>query len=541
MYERLDETRRDKFAATLCHEVPDQALARYEELFRRLALEFPEVALWASMVDQQATRSQVRQLRSGLEDLERLLSDIAVGRAPDERRAALWRAYRAVLGRPALPADSAPDGLTMPSLGEAYVNPEFRVALPSTAERFGEESWWTDIPVHDDLAGFLAGHLTAPQAVVAPLVVLGQPGSGKSVLTQVLAARLPPNEFLVVRVVLREVAADADLQSQIEHAIRAATGENLAWPDLARSAADALPVVLLDGFDELLQATGVSQTDYLKRTSDFQRREADQGRPVAVVVTSRSAVADRALPVTGMVVIRLEPFRDTQIDKWLQAWNDANATGFARLGLRPLPLETVLAHPELASLPLLLTMLALYDTDGNRLQHDSASLGTAELYDRLLTRFAEREIGRTGVAMAPEELHQAVQRELLRLSVAAFSMFNRGRQWVTESELDADLTALFGPLARQDDGMGLRAPLSAAQVTLGRFFFIYESQATREGNRLRTYEFLHGTFGEYLLSRLVVRELDDLAEAARLAAARNRPEPPEDAFLHALTSFMPLR
>ena len=119
-------------------------------------------------------------------------------------------------------------------------------------------------------------------------------------------------------------------------------------------------------------------------------------------------------------------------------------------------------------------------------------------------------------------------------------MFNRGRQWVTESELDADLTALFGPLARQDDGMGLRAPLSAAQVTLGRFFFIYESQATREGNRLRTYEFLHGTFGEYLLSRLVVRELDDLAEAARLAAARNRPEPPEDAFLHALTSFMPL-
>ena len=123
VYERLDETHRDKFAATLCHEVPDQALARYEELFRRLALEFSEVALWANMVDQQATRIQVRRLRSGLEDLERLLSDIAVGRAPDERRAALWRAYRAVLGRPALPAESAPDGLTMPSLGEAYVNP----------------------------------------------------------------------------------------------------------------------------------------------------------------------------------------------------------------------------------------------------------------------------------------------------------------------------------------------------------------------------------------------------------------------------------
>ena len=124
--------------------------------------------------------------------------------------------------------------------------------------------------------------------------MLGQPGSGKSVLTQVLAARLPPEQFLVVRVVLREVAADADLQTQIEHAIRSATGDNLAWPDLARSAGDALPAVLLDGFDELLQATGVSQTDYLKKVAAFQAREADQGRPVAVVVNSRTAVADRA-------------------------------------------------------------------------------------------------------------------------------------------------------------------------------------------------------------------------------------------------------
>ena len=39
----------------------------------------------------------------------------------------------------------------------------------------------------------------------------------------------------------------------------------------------------LDGFDELLQATGVSQSDYLDRVVRFQQREADQGRPVAVL------------------------------------------------------------------------------------------------------------------------------------------------------------------------------------------------------------------------------------------------------------------
>jgi hypothetical protein len=540
VYERVDETRQEEFAAAVCHEVPDRAVAGYEELFSRLAVQFPEMAFWASLIDHQATRRQVRQMHRGLEDLERVLSDVAAGRVPDERRAALWRAHRAVLDRSALTAGSLPGGLEVPSLGASYVNPDYRVAVPGTAERFGEESWWADKPVHDDLAGFLAGHLTAPQAVEAPLLVLGQPGSGKSVLTQVLAARLPPSEFLVVRVVLRDVAADADLQAQIEHAVRAATGESLPWADLARAAGDALPVILLDGFDELLQATGVTQTDYLKKVADFQGREVGQDRPAAVVVTSRSAVADRALPVAGMVVVRLEPFRDAQIGQWLQVWNEANAAGFARLGLEPLPLDTVLAHPELAVQPLLLTMLALYDADGNRLQRGSASLSTAELYERLLVGFAEREVDRTGAVLSAEELHQAVERELLRLSVAAFAMFNRGRQWVTEAELNADLSVLLGQRAGLPDAAGLRAPLTEAQVTLGRFFFIYESQATREGARLRSYEFLHGTFGEYLLARLAVRELGDIADAASAAAARNRPTLPDDAFLHALTSFMPL-
>lgn len=539
VYERLDETRCQQFAGTVSQSVPDQAVVRYEESFRRLAVDFPEFAFWANLVDQQATREEIRRLRSGLEGLELALSGMAPGRAPDERRAALRRAYQTALRRPVLTTSLAPEGLVLPSLGAAYVNPDFRVAANDRAEHLGEESTWADEPVRADLAGFLAGHLTAPGATKAPLVVLGQPGSGKSVLTQMVAARLPPDQFLVVRVVLRDVAADEEVQAQIEHAVRAATGESLAWPDLARTAGDALPVVLLDGFDELLQATGVSQADYLKKVAEFQEREATQGRPVAVVITSRIAVADRALPAAGMVVIRLESFREAQVGQWLGAWNQANADGFARLGLRPLPLHAVLVHAELAAQPLLLTMLAVFDADGNQLQNLGEALKTADLYERLLTRFAEREVDRTGAALTAAQLDHATERELLRLSLAAFAMFNRGRQWITEAELDSDLAVLFSEAGTLSEATKLRAPLSAAQVTLGRFFFIYEAQATRDGARLRTYEFLHATFGEYLVARLVAQELGDLAKTARPAAAR-RPAPADDAFLHAILSFMPL-
>ncbi|HEX4814188.1 MAG TPA: ATP-binding protein [Nonomuraea sp.] len=540
VWDRLDDTRKQRFTRALSDDLPDRAVPRYEELFRQLAAEFPEVAFWANAVDHQATRELLRDLSRGLEGLERVLRGIATGRMPDERRAALSRAYQAALRRPILTSGDAPEGVRLPLLGAAYVNPDFQAAEVGPAERIAEESWWLEQPVWEDLQGFLLGHLTATQAARAPLLVLGQPGSGKSVLTTMLAARLPPSEFLAVRVELREVPADADLQSQIEHAIRATTGETLTWPELARGTGDALPVVLLDGFDELLQATGVSQTDYLHRVVDFQRREADQGRPVAVLVTSRTAVADRARLVDGMVAVRLEPFSDSQIAQWLEVWNEANAESFAARGLRPLLPETVVEHGELAAQPLLLLMLALYDADRNALQESDTELSWADLYERLLTSFAEREIGRTGASLPPERFDQLVEDELTNLSVVAFAMFNRGRQWITEAELDADLAALHRQLDHQAATTGLRARLTAAEVMIGRFFFVHEGQAIRDDRRLKSYEFLHATFGEYLVARLVTKEVAYLAEVAGWSADRGRRSPVDDAFLHALLSFMPL-
>jgi hypothetical protein len=262
----------------------------------------------------------------------------------------------------------------------------------SSGETQAPSRHWEQVAVREDLEEFLTGFLTSPHATRSPLLVLGQPGSSKSVLTRVLAARLPAPDFLPVRVVLREVPAQADLQDQLEHAIRSATGERMDWPALARSSGDALPVILLDGFDELLQATGVSQSDYLAKLAAFQRREADQDRPAAVIVTSRTSVADRARIPEESVALRLEPFDPARVTAWLEIWNTVNAVQFAAKGLLPLTPEAVLAHGELAGEPLLLLMLALYDADGNALQHISADIRQGELYERLLRRFASREI-----------------------------------------------------------------------------------------------------------------------------------------------------
>ena len=530
----------ETFRYGLEHDVVASATTRYESLLRRLATEFPEVGFWSNRLDHAAISEQVDALAVGLASVGRILEDVASGRAPDDRRTALTRRYRKALDRPIMDGGDVPDGLTIPTLAGAYVNPRFRAVHVSRSTPIDREDWWEESPARGDLQEYLISYLTSIGAADSPLIVLGQPGSGKSVLTKILAARLPPEDFLTVRVALREVPGDTDLQSQIEHAMRAETGESLSWPALARSATGAMPVLLLDGFDELLQATGIGQTDYLEQVARFQEREADQGRPVTVIVTSRTAVADRArIPSVGATVVKLEPFDDEQVRRWLTIWNTANAAYFDACDTRPLAPQAVLRQPALSGQPLLLMMLALYDAADNALQKGDEGLEEADLYERLLVTFVEREARKTRPQLTAGPLDTAVEAELLRLSVVAFSMFNRGRQWAAEDELSTDLDTLLGGHGTPRPVTGFHAPATSAQIVVSHFLFIHQAQALRDERRLTTCEFLHATFGEYLIARLIAHELSDLCKVTALATSRTRALA-TDGFLRALLSFAPL-
>ncbi|MFG2577321.1 NACHT domain-containing protein [Streptomyces sp. NPDC048481] len=507
LWEHLDTSRRLRAHAALMDDLPRAAHERYQSLYVELAKEAPEFGFWVTHVAQQAIHTDVGRALSGIETL---LSRTAEAlRPPVDVASALARAHRAALAHPVLDAASAPDGIRIPSLQDLYLDPDFRVSAVSAQAAPADHEWWGRLPLRRDLTLYLAGALTSPQLAEAPLLILGQPGAGKSALTRVLAARLPSVGYLPVRVPLRDVRVEDELQDQIEQAIRASTGERVGWPELVRAAGGSTPVLLLDGFDELLQTTGVHQTNFLERVSQFQRREADQGRPVLAVVTSRTSVADRARYPAGMVVLRLEPFRAEQITTWLAVWNEANTAGLSAHGRGPLTWQYVERHAELASQPLLLTMLALYDAAEGALRRAVDDFDVTELYEQLLSSFARREVGKTTLhAVSDEDTAALVEQELQRLSLVAFAQLNRGRQWVSADELEQDLTAVLGGQPVRPPGF--RTPLTAAEAALGRFFFVQRAQSVRDGQVLATYEFLHATFGEYLAVRLTLHLLTDL-------------------------------
>ncbi|MEU5692993.1 hypothetical protein [Actinosynnema sp. NPDC020468] len=461
----------------------DNAVARYRDLLAEAADQHPELGWWL-----RAGRSRSRDALAGLTEL---LARVSVGGQPHPRRAELHRAYQAGLKDPILSSDFTSGDLGPPTVGQGYVDPDFQVARMAQGCRPTDLDWWEDdVEFRSDLHRYLAGHLTSPEAHDAPLLVLGDPGTGKSVLTKVLAARLPAADFFALRVELRKVPAEADLPDQVRHVLRQEFLDDVGWAEFDRLTGDAVPVLLLDGFDELLQASAHDQSDYLVRIAEFQRRRADSGHPLAVVVTGRIGVSAGVELPDGAHVLRIAPFTDAHVRRWTDVWNHANFAYFKRGNLAPLALGLVLRHPTFARQPLLLLMFALYDAVGNALYRLDRTLGEAELYERLLTEFARREVAKSGAAAVDAR----VEEELTRLSVVACAMFNRGGQSVREADVDADLAAL----------LDVPAPVGgrgAGGAVLGRFFFIQHSEALDRGAVSRTYEFLHATFGEYLVAR----------------------------------------
>ncbi len=339
------------------------ALRLYEERFDRLASDLPEFAF---RVLRQQVEAEVAELLARLDSLVGLPRNLGAlidrdrpaprGQVPDllDR---LGRKLDATLGLPLFQSKDLLADITFPDVGEGFVSPNFRWAEYAARDKVSDEQWWAGQAAGADITDFLTRYLKDPASPHRPLLVLGRPGAGKTLLARVIAARLPREAFTTIVVSLRRVAdADAPPHVQIEGAIEDTVRERLTWGKLRRESATT-KVVIFDGFDELVQATGVIQSTYVERVAEFQADEWDQGHSVITIITSRTLVMDRTLLPAGTVLVHLDEFTDPQVHSWVHAVNRANGD---RDGFRALSADELLRHDDLARQPLLLTLLAIY-------------------------------------------------------------------------------------------------------------------------------------------------------------------------------------
>jgi hypothetical protein len=540
-------------------EIVSRAAGRYESHFLKLAATVPEFAMWAVLAEHAATRALVRQENKELAaaidqntaSMARVEALLALTTGPSgiisDLRVTIDRANQRTLSEPIVSADGSRHGpdITFPPVKQMYINPRFQVAKLNTDARVADERWWNDVPSRAEFDLVLAAHVITLEATRFPMLLLGDPGAGKSLGTRVLAARLGGAGYTVVHVPLRNVGANAPVGHQIQQALDAATTERVTWAELSDQSVGTTRIVLLDGLDELLQASSSDRSGYLQEVVDFQAAEAAQERPLVIMVTSRIVVADRVDIPRGTTVVKLDTFTKKDIADWLGRWQDGNSDAIASGTVRALTVVEALRQPELARQPLLLLMLAIYAADP-ALPPLDADLSTADLYRSLLEEFGRREArkGLGDYARGPE-VNKRVQDHIDRLAIAALAMFNRGRQDISEDELGTDLKALDERL------MGRSRPDEAGQRVIAEFFFVHAPEARMltsptgisglgppGGQRRRTYEFMHTTFGEYLVASRVMAELSEVASKA--FAGRRGPSDPQDDLLFALLSHQTL-
>jgi hypothetical protein len=368
-WHELRSRQREEILSSLRNQLPRLAIARYRELLVRLAVEVPEFMTWLRLNDSSATRFMIRSLlapsnaesravalefsqaldrlhesvadqRAALGDLPATLEEMitrAVGGRPSAAQAIAecHRIYELVLERPVLEPHLAGElqMIRFPPCKSGYINPNYRKIVTSRSDEgrlLARDDRWQREAVRSRLGVFLAGYLRSDDATQRPLLVLGDPGSGKSLLTQILAARLPPAEFAVARVELRHVRSAQDIGDQIDDSLQRQTHNRYRLQDLTDSRGKITRVVIMDG----LQLSPRQELGrYLQWLTEPQEVESELGHPVIAIATARTIVMDRIYVPNQTVVIKLEDLTKDQIISWLNAWNHQNAEYFAAQGL----------------------------------------------------------------------------------------------------------------------------------------------------------------------------------------------------------------
>ncbi len=267
------------------------------------------------------------------------------------------------------------------------------------------------------------------------LVLLGDPGAGKSTFVNYLALRLAQaalkgdglellpgwtrRPLVPVRVILRDLAGSPHLsEGGTAAGLWTFVEETLAEAHLAdaapalRERLDERALLLLDGLDEV---EAEARRWVLDAVADF----ALTYRHTPILVTCRVyAYQEPDWRLPGFEETTLVPFDEKRMDHFIAAWY----TEVARLGLmsaseageRAGRLRDAVRRPDLRVLapnPLLLTMMALLHSSWGRLPEDRVQL-YSEIVELLLARWEQSRLGHEALTLArlsPRDLRFALE------------------------------------------------------------------------------------------------------------------------------------
>jgi SpoVK/Ycf46/Vps4 family AAA+-type ATPase len=492
--------KRTLLRSKILNEIPGRAQEVFASELSHLITEMPDLGVWfIDTAGTESAQSQRHDHHKQITKLDRMLTilengSIASQSSTDERDPfeLINRLYINRLDEPALRTRNLGNGLSMPSIRSIYCPPTYRTAPCEAVDPISDPREWSlqDIP-GIELTDYLAAELTNPGNFTQPVLLLGHPGSGKTLLCKVLLAQVSRTLTLqAVYVSLRAVSKIRPIEACIEEVLEREFGITQPFRDLNRH--ERQLVIVFDGLDELLLNSELDEVNnFLLDIQRFQERCRADGQPVSVLVTSRTVVMDHVSVNSLSAAIHLEDFSDDQVALWSRIWNKHNAGYFDfEANRRPLDWKQALEIGEIARQPLLLALVAIYDAETQGIGQ-LKSLDRTMLYDELVRSFVLRDSEKAG-GSSPRKSSHEVQRSMDALASTAATMFANGRWYVSGSDIDEVL--------RRVHALDPTNPRSDFVKLMREFFFVHISVANLSRPSRTTYEFLHKSFMEYFFA-----------------------------------------
>ncbi len=393
------------------------------------------------------------------------------------------------------------EGIIFPKNKEAFIPHSYKNIVYQNKEHqnnYLKDSFWNKIPKKENIESFLLQILIDPYSATTPILILGNPGAGKSMLSKIFAGQLcKTTDFIPFYIKLRDVATSTtNVLDHVNKGIAITIGKQpeIDWLTWAKKFKNRIPVIILDGFDELLKSSNTDLNNYVNEIKKLQETALHSGICVRIILTSRLAVMDNVEIPRHSRILRLEPFDEKRMNLWVKTWNN-----FQKKKGYSLSIPKKKAILDLAQEPLLLFMLAVYDFENSELQKVSSDkkFNQSKLYDALMNKFTIRQLEKDKgfKNISPNEKENLREVFRLRLGMIAILMFLNDTTHKDNHELLKELSAF-----------GLDKPKVKEKNILGGFFFIHENKSTSNiGHEYLNYEFLHKTFSEFLAADFLLR------------------------------------